>query len=174
MYSRHKENHNVYLENEKRVQRRIDTSHGLETVFGILYQKYVSNKLAEIECDICELGKIFFDDTMNITLTAGKETTTGVIKPSFDVKIEYGGVEYNDVKALSTGERKRLSLILMIILTAYTDGKFMLLDEALTSVGIETRGIIMKELEKVGIPILITTHDDMIGGYHNELKLDHE
>jgi ABC-type lipopolysaccharide export system ATPase subunit len=131
----------------------------------------VGNKLSEIECDICELGKIFFDDTMNITLTPGKESSTGTIRPSFDLKIEYDGVEYSDVKALSTGERKRLSLVLMIVLTAYVDGKIMLLDEALNSVGVEMRGIIMNELTKLHIPILITSHDDLVG-YTSELKID--
>lgn len=153
-------------------QGRIDASHSLESLLGQVYQQYVGEKLREIECDICELGKIFFDETMNITLTPGKETSTGTIKPSFDLCVEYDNTQHTDVRAMSTGERKRLSIILLIVLTKYMDGKLMLLDEALVSVGMDTRGIILGELARVGIPIIITSHDDIVGGYQNEIRLD--
>lgn len=164
----------VYDEHKAEVTRRetrIRDSHKLEHILAQSYQEYVSDKLKEIEYDICLLGKIFFDDTMNITLTPGKETSTGGIRPSFDVAIEYGGTAFDDIKALSTGERKRLSIIFLMVLTKYTNGKIMLLDEAFASVSLDTRGIIMNELSRLSIPIYLTSHDELIG-YTNELDLN--
>lgn len=172
MYTKGRVDLTKLQEQAQMYRTRIDASYSLESILAQVYQEYVGNKLREIECDICELGKIFFDETMNITLTPGKETSTGTIKPSFDIQVEYDDIEHTDIRAMSTGERKRLSLILFIILTKYMDGKFMMLDEALTSVGMDTRGIILGELAQIRIPILITSHDDIVGGYHNEIRLD--
>lgn len=161
IYLSHKK---ILLENTDELSRldgRMISSAKLEHILASSYNEYVGEKLKEIEYDVSILGKCFFDDTMNITLTPGKETSTGGIRPSFDINVEYGGTVFEDVKAMSTGERKRLSIILMIILTKYTDGKIMLLDEALTSVGLETRGIIMNEIQRLGIPIFLTSHDEI-------------
>lgn len=152
-------------------ESRLAVSHKLESILASAYKRYVDDKLHEIEYDICILGKIFFDETLNIFLTSGRESATGTVKPSFDIKVEYGDIKYDDIRVMSTGERKRLSIILMIVLTKYTDGKLMMLDEALNSVGIETRGIIMDELSKLSIPIYITSHDDLPGGYKEEIVL---
>lgn len=151
---------------------RLDNSHKLESILSQAYQEYVGQKLKEIEYDICLLGKIFFDESMNISLTPGKESSSGMIRPSFDLKVEYSGIQYDDVKLMSTGEKKRISLILLIVLTKYLDGKILLLDEALNSVSMDARGIIMNEISKLDIPVYITSHDDIPGGFNNELKLD--
>lgn len=143
------------LEIKKR-EGRISSARQLEDILSQAYHEYVNEKLKEIEYDVCVLGKYFFDDTMNITLTGG-------VKPSFDIHIEYGDTVYDDIRSMSTGERKRLSIILMMVLTKYTDGKVMILDEAFTSIGLETRGIIMGEIQKLGIPIYITSHDELPG-----------
>lgn len=153
------------------IKQRITTSHKLESILTQAYQEYVGSKLKEIEYDICILGKIFFDESMNITLSPGKESSTGTLKPSFDVKIEYYGIQYDDVRSMSTGERKRISLILLIVLTKYLDGRFIMLDEALNSISMDSRGIIMNEIAKLNIPIYITSHDDIPGGYDMEIKL---
>lgn len=159
--------------NEKiqQIEERVNASYKLEHILADAYQLYVGEKLKEIEYDVSLLGKYFFDDTMNITLTPGKETSTGSIRPSFDLHIEYGGTVFEDVKAMSTGERKRLSIILFMVLTKYTDGRMMLLDEAFTSISLDSRGIIMNEIQKLNIPIYLTSHDEIIG-YDSELNLN--
>lgn len=171
MYLHHKK---ILQDNQKEMERleiRISDAHKLEHILASSYNDYVGEKLKEIEYDVCLLGKYFFDDTMNITLTPGKETLTGGVKPSFDINVEYAGTVFEDVKAMSTGERKRLSIILMIVLTKYTDGRIMLLDEAFTSVGLESRGLMMSEIQKLGIPVYVTCHDE-ISGYTGELNLN--
>lgn len=154
-----------------RLEKRLQNMASLEVTLASAYNKYVNLKLKEIEYDICMLGKTFFDNTMNITLTPGKEYSSGILRPSFDLIIEYNGTLFEDIKALSTGERKRISIILMMVLSKYTNGKILLLDEAFTSVGMDTRGIIMNELSKLDIPIYITSHDELVG-YTSELNLN--
>lgn len=160
------------LEKVATLEGRIQASHQLDSLLASSYNIYVGQKLKEIEYDICILGKLFFDDTMNISLSPGKESSTGIVKPSFDITLEYRGIQYDDIKLMSTGERKRLSIILMIVLTKFTDGRILLLDEALNSVSLDTRGIIMNELSRLSIPIYITSHDEIPGGYTNELDLN--
>lgn len=171
IYFSHKRVLNDNSKEIDRLEKRVRDSHTAEHILAESYNEYVGEKLKEIEYDVCVLGKCFFDDTMNITLTPGRETSTGTIKPSFDINVEYGGTTFEDVKSMSTGERKRLSLILMMVLTKYTDGRVMLLDEAFTSVGLDTRGIIMNEIQKLGIPIYLTSHDEIFG-YSHELNLN--
>lgn len=161
---KHKEGYDMHT-------KRIDTSHKAEVLLASAYNEYVGIKLKELEYDVCLLGKTFFDDTMNITLLPGEESSTGVVKPSFDVQVEYGNILYDDIDVMSTGERKRLSIIFLIVLTKYLNGKILLLDEALYSVGLDTRGIIMNEMSKLGIPVYLTSHDEVVG-ITNELRLD--
>lgn len=172
MYQERKKELETYNSQLPVLESRLSASARLESILASTYQEYVGKKLKEIEYDVCILGKAFFDETMNITLTSGKETSTGIIRPSFDLKVEYGDMIYEDIRGLSTGERKRLSLILMIVLTKYMDGKFMLLDEALASVSMDARGIILSELSKLGIPILLSGHDDIPGSCDGELNLN--
>ena len=173
IYNSHKEKLSRLEVSLSEIQHVVDASYKLEVILAQAYKEYVGKKLHEIEYDICILGKIFFDESMNISLCSSEETSTGIIKPSFDLKVEYGGIAYDDISQMSTGERKRLSLILMITLTKYIDGRMMLLDEALTSIGMDTRGIIIGELQKLEIPIYITSHDD-ITGHTYELTLSNE
>jgi ABC-type Mn2+/Zn2+ transport system ATPase subunit len=126
--------------------------------------------LTEIAKDVSDLGKIFFDDTMNITLLPGKESSNGVLKPSFDITVEYNGKTFEDIKVMSSGEKKRISIIMLMVLSKYAGGKMLLLDEALTSVGLEKRGIIAHELETCGLFTIISSHDDFVG-YNHELIL---
>lgn len=172
MYISHVSDLSEYKANVSSLQSRIDDSHRLDHILAQSYNEYVGNKLKEIEYDISLLGKCFFDDTMNITLTPARESSTGTIKPSFDINIEYGGTVYDDIRMMSTGEKKRISIILMIVLTKYTDGKMIMLDEAFTSVGIDCRGVMLSELSKMNIPIYITSHDELNGGYTSELDIN--
>lgn len=157
-------------EAKNKIDSNIANCARLDAIVDEVYHHYVGTMLKSVEHDISELAKIMFDRTMNITLTPTKVSKSGIMKPSFDMNIQYDGVDYDDVKSMSTGEKKRLSIVLMIVLTKYTDGKMLLLDEALTSVGMEHRGLIMNELTKMGIPILITSHDD-IPDYDNDLQI---
>lgn len=153
------------------IKKKVETCARLTSVIDDVYGQYVGSMLRSIEHDISCLAKIMFDRTMNVSLHASTTSVSGITRPSFDMKIQYNGVEYDDVRSMSTGEKKRLSIILMIVLTKYTDGRIMLLDEALTSVGMEQRGLIMNEINRLGIPILITSHDDVPGGYDNEITI---
>lgn len=150
---------------------RIDACLRLATIIDEVYNHYVGTLLKSIEHDISHLAKLMFDSTMNISLLPSKTTASGITKPSFDMRIQYNGIEYDDVRSMSTGEKKRLSLILMIVLTKHTDGRIMLLDEALTSVGMEQRGPIMNEIGRLGIPVAITSHDDVPGGYDYDMNI---
>lgn len=172
MYLSHMSDLSSYREIVSQLQSRIDDSHKLDHILAQSYNEYVGTKLKEIEYDISLLGKCFFDDTMNITLSPSRESSTGTVKPSFDINIEYGGTTYDDIRMMSTGEKKRISIILMIVLTKYTDGKMIMLDEAFTSVGIDCRGIMLTELTRLGIPIYITSHDELNGGYTSELDIN--
>lgn len=172
IYTGYKSSLDVQKKEQDALTKRIDASHKTESLLASVYNEYVGIKLKELEYDVCMLGKTFFDDTMNITLLPGKESSTGTIKPSFDVQIEYGNILYDDIKAMSTGERKRLSIIFNIVLTKYLDGKILLLDEALYSVGLDTRGTIMNEISRLEIPTYLTSHDELAVGIVNELKLD--
>lgn len=150
---------------------RIEKSHGLESICASAYQEYVGYKLKEIEYDVSALGKRFFTETMNISLIPGTETSTGTVRPSFDLQVEYEGITYEDVNMMSTGEKKRLSIILMMVLSKYMDGRIMMLDEALTSVSMDIRGVIVNELHKLSIPIFITSHDEIPGEMTAEILL---
>lgn len=130
------------------------------------YNEYVTKKLMEIAKEVSDLGKIFFDDTMNITLLPGRESSNGVLKPSFDITVEYNGKIFEDIKCMSTGEKKRVSLILMMVLSKYTNGRFLLLDEALSSISMDKRAIIMNEIESRGLFTIITSHDEICGCTH--------
>lgn len=130
------------------------------------YNEYVTKKLMEIAKEVSDLGKIFFDDTMNITLLPGRESSNGVLKPSFDITVEYNGKVFEDIKCMSTGEKKRVSLILMMVLSKYTNGRFLLLDEALSSISMDKRAIIMNEIESKGLLTIITSHDEICGCTH--------
>lgn len=172
IYSDHKKKVTQYKDLVTKIEKRIDASYKLESILGSTYQQYVGTKLSELEYDISILGKIFFDETTNITLTPGKETSTGTIKPSFDIKVENNDIQYDDIKGMSTGEKKRLSIILMMVLSKYLDGKLLLLDEAFTSFSMDVRGIVLAELTKLGIPVYLTSHDDIPGGYDSEIDLN--
>jgi len=175
IYNIHKEYSEKILNIENThttIQSHIQASHALESLLKEGYNIYVSEKLKELEYLVCQLGKCFFDDSMNITLTSGKESSSGIMHPSFDMTVEYGGIVYDDIKTMSTGERKRLSIILMIALTSYTDGRILLLDEAFSSIGLDMRGIIMNELQELKIPVYITCHDEIPGGYSEELDIN--
>lgn len=172
IYSDHKKKVSQYKDLVTKTEKRIDASYKLESILGSTYQQYVGAKLSELEYDISILGKIFFDETTNITLTPGKETSTGTIKPSFDIKVENNGIQYDDIRGMSTGEKKRLSIILMMVLSKYLDGKLLLLDEAFTSFSMDVRGIVLAELTKLGIPVYLTSHDDIPGGYDSEIDLN--
>ncbi len=142
-----------------------------ETILVDTYKDYVGIKLKDIEYDVSTMAKLFFDQSMNILLIPGKDSASGNPRPSFDLDIEYGGIRYDDIRLMSTGERKRLSLILMMVISVYTGGKMFLLDEALNSIGAETRGIIMNEISHLELPTMITSHDDIPGGYAYEIIL---
>lgn len=172
IYTDSKNNVLKYKDLVSKMDKRMESSYILESILGSTYQQYVGSKLSELEYDISILGKIFFDETTNITLTPGKETSTGTIKPSFDIKVENNGIQYDDIKSMSTGEKKRLSIILLMVLSKYLDGKLILLDEAFTSFSMDVRGIVLSELKELGIPIYLTSHDDIPGGYDAEIDLN--
>lgn len=153
------------------LERRIVSMAKAEAILTGAYQDYVGVKLKDIECEVSSLAKLFFDQSMNILLIPGKDSISGIQKPSFDLDVEYGGIHYDDIRLMSTGERKRLSLILMMVISSYAGGKMFLLDEALNSIGADTRGIIMNEISRMKLPTLITSHDDIPGGYAYELIL---
>lgn len=139
------------------LDQRLQTAARLEALLQQAYMQYVGDKLKDIEYDVSMLGKLFFDETMNISLIAGTS------KASFDMQVEYAGISFDDIKAMSTGERKRLSIILMMILSKHTSSQMMLLDEAFTSIGMDSRGIILNEVTKMGIPVYLTCHDEIPG-----------
>jgi len=147
-------------------QHRIELMVRLEALFNESYRIYMNKKMKSIEYDITILGKMFFDESMNISIVQ-----SGTEKPSFDLHIEYEGKVIDDVKTMSTGQRKIISLIIMIVLTKYLDGKIILLDEAFSSISSDTRGVILSQMEKLNIPVIFTSHDPIPGGYHHELVL---
>lgn len=151
-------------QNVHELEQRLQTAVRLESLLQEAYMRYVGDKLKDIEYDVSMLGKLFFDETMNITLIAGTN------KASFDMQVEYAGITFDDIKAMSTGERKRLSIILMMILSRHTSSQLLMLDEAFTSVSMESRGIILSEISKMGIPVYLTCHDE-IPGITSELPI---
>lgn len=146
---------------------RLELMARLESLLNEAYRRYVDNKMKEIEYDVSILGKMFFDESMNITIVGDKGD-----KPSFDIMVEHEGTVCEDVRAMSTGERKRLSIIMMMVLSKYLDTKIMMLDEAFSSIGMDSRGVVLAELAKMGISILLTSHDEVPGGYYEVLSLD--
>lgn len=156
------------VESEMQVHSsRLDSMVRLEALLNEAYRRYVDNKMKEIEYDIAILGKLFFSEAMNISIVGDK-----VDKPSFDIKVEYEGIEYDDIRSMSTGERKRLSIIMHMVLCKYLDAKILMLDEAFSPIGMDMRGVILNELAKLNIPLLLTSHDCLSGGYYEELNLD--
>lgn len=146
---------------------RIDSMTRLGALLNEAYRRYVDYKMKEIEYDISMLGKLFFDESMNITIISDKSD-----KPSFDLRVEHEGIVYDDIRCMSTGERKRLSIIMMIVLSKYLDAKIMMLDEAFSSIGMDSRGVVLNELGKLNIPLILTSHDDISGGCVEMLSLD--
>lgn len=149
------------------VNTKLDNIQRLLALINEAYRLYVDDKMKEIEYDICVLSKLFFDESMNVSIIPDKSE-----RPSFDLQVEHEGVIYDDIKSMSTGERKRLSLIMMIVIAKYLDSKVMMLDEAFSSIGMEARGVVLAEICKMGIPILATSHDDIPGAYWEYLDLD--
>lgn len=148
-------------------QSRLDNMCRLEALLNEAYRRYVDSKMGEIEYDIAMLGKLFFNESMNISIISDRND-----KASFDIQVEYEGTVYDDIRTMSTGERKRLSIILHMVLCKHLDAKILMLDEAFSPIGMEQRGIVLNELSKMNIPIIFTSHDAISGGYAEELRLD--
>lgn len=169
LYSDYKRKYDALLVKKNESEELLADIAQASTILDMAYNTYVQKHILSIQRDMSMLGKLFFDKTMNISIESSKGD--GMSRPTFDIKVEYGDMYYDDVRNMSTGEKKRLSIILMIVLTKHTGGRIMLLDEAFSSINIETRGIILNELGKLNIPIYITSHDDIPGGYEYELSI---
>jgi exonuclease SbcC len=167
-FHHYKEKEQKVINNTKILKERISNIMRLLALVNESYRIYIKNQIESIGHDISILGKLFFDESMNISIVSDDVTE----RPSFDLRIEYEGIVYDDIKQLSTGERKRISLILMIVIAKHLDAKMMLLDECLSSIGQDSRGCILTELSKLGIMIIFSSHDPVPGGYFEEILLD--
>jgi exonuclease SbcC len=154
----------------KRMRDRLDNLHRLLALVNEAHRIYVDGMLKDIEYDIVILCKIAFSEVMNVSLVADRGDQGRV--PCFDLRIEQDGIVIDDIRTLSTGERKRLSIIMMIVIAKYLNARIMILDESFSNMQLESRGCLLNELSKLGIPLLVTSHDSIPGAYFEELDLD--
>lgn len=159
-------------ERVKVINNTLETLATIDVILAKTYKQYIDLQLKSLEQDVSRLGKIFFDDTMNISLVSGTESNNGTIRPSFDINIEYRGYQVDPYKDLSTGEKKRLSILLMIALSQSLGSKIMLLDEALSAIDMDNRSIVLDQIEIMDIPCYITSHEDIPGSFTQMVCLD--
>jgi exonuclease SbcC len=78
----------------------------------------------------------FFTDPIIVEITSFKETKSGDIKPSVDIKVSYKGAD-SDINCLSGGERARVELAICLSINNVVGSKLLLLDEVLANLNTE-------------------------------------
>lgn len=149
VYDRLKEQRDIIV-------RKMDEAKMIEITLSDSYNMYVSSMIESIAVDVQALVSRLFVNGMVVELVSGKEGS--MIKPSFNII-----VNGSSPSELSTGERKRLSIILMVVLSMHvnTSRKMLILDESLNSISPDLRMEIVEEIQAMKLNSIITTHDSI-------------
>lgn len=134
-------------------------------------------KVDGINLTISDCLNRIFSSPISVYLQLHKKMkSTQEIKPSVHFGIAYRGGELSSMRSLSGGEADRVSVGFTIAMAMLVPTPFIMIDESLLSLDVETRHATLKTLRDVLSHkiILIVSHDGISGHYDTTLDLETE
>jgi DNA repair exonuclease SbcCD ATPase subunit len=113
------------------------------------------------------------EQRMTVKFSTTKETKAGKERMVCSITIFYKNVHYDNYKQLSRGEGDRLSLAIMMAINSLTDGKFILLDETLSTLDSSAKLRILDMLKAFAGTkkrCIIASHDIVEGSFDDILN----
>ena len=113
------------------------------------------------------------EECMTVKFSTTKETRTGKERMTCSIAIFYKNFHYGSYKQLSQGEGDRLSLAIMLAINSLTDGKFILLNETLSTFDSNSKLRILDTLRAFAGDkkrCIIASHDIVEGNFDTILN----
>lgn len=110
-----------------------------------------------------------FDETIIVEFSAIRELKTGKEKNEFNIKLNYRGFTYDNIKQLSGGELDRLSFAVTLTMNRITNSKMLLLDECMNSLDGELRDKVLTVLKANKSLWTVCINHEIIKGIFDEI-----
>jgi DNA repair exonuclease SbcCD ATPase subunit len=115
-----------------------------------------------------------FSENISFRIVSFHENKNGTIKPKISYKLSLDDQECTSIKDVSGGQAGRISLSLAIALSSMSNNPFLLLDESLSNLDLETKQMVIDELtQKLPNKLIISVnHDTNHGMYDHVITLE--
>lgn len=123
-----------------------------------------------INTTVADLVEIMFTEPITVLLHLHKETkTTSKLKPLVNLTISYKGMEYGSIDEVSGGEASRISLALTLAIHKIAGGKFIFLDESLSTLDGATVDLCLKAIKHSNPALAICINHESIEGLYSSV-----
>ena len=137
----------------------------IETTKSQVFQ----NLIYSFNTIVSEILTSLFDDIV-IELDMFKEIKGKGVKSSFNIKIVYRGLEYENISSLSGGEKDRVSIALTIALNIISSNNILILDEPMASLDDEMKEKCLEVIKKYSSDkIVINVCHSITEGYYDNI-----
>lgn len=157
-----------YAKDLAQVQTRLAAFQKIKAALITAEYAILDSVLEDINRTIAEILDALFEEDMCVTISSLKQLKTDErIKPQVCYQITYNGSECSKITDLSGGEGMRVSLAIAIAFSRVCGMPFLLLDESLSTLDVDTRESVMAILRRYLPDKLIITvnHDTTAGAY---------
>ena len=110
-----------------------------------------------------------FDETIIVEFSTIRELKSGKEKNEFNIKLNYRGFTYDNIKQLSGGELDRLSFAVTLTMNRITQSKMLLLDECMNSLDGELRDKVLSVLKANKSLWTICINHEIIKGIFDDI-----
>lgn len=109
----------------------------------------VDDVISSINLELQEICDELFDRPIEISLMTVKELkTVKKEKPTINLSITYNGIVYDSPSDMSGGEKKRISLALLLAFMTVSSSSICILDEVLPSMDAELKKVALKLINR--------------------------
>ena len=129
----------------------------------------LQNLLNMINSVLNSILEQIFDETIIVEFSTIRELKSGKEKNEFNIKLNYRGFTYDNIKQLSGGELDRLSFAVTLTMNRITQSKMLLLDECMNSLDGELRDKVLSVLKANKSLWTICINHEIIKGIFDDI-----
>ena len=163
--------YNSYCVSENTLKNRLAKLQKIRATLITAEHVLLDSVLSNINDTISNVLNEVFNEPISLTINSLKKLKSNDrIKPEINLNITHNGGTFSSISELSGGEKRKVSLALMIAFTQYGNTPFLFLDETLEPLDFKSRDLMISTMKKyLSDKLIICVNQDTIEGMYDSV-----